>query len=265
MLLIRKAEKLERFYFFYLPPVSVFFLLLGLQLTIPTALSGQIPSIDLPNNWHEQAEIWLDSLIGIENSPLFSGPQHVVEFVGVISHPFFISKKWKEGTVTIDNYIYHYPKLLYDIHQDLLLIQFYNQSGLPVSLVVQEQQVDAFSIQKYPFKHLKPQGPESPLKSGYYQVLYAGTYLNLYAKRAKTEYLKDFRKEFEPDHQLFGSKNDQVFFQIKSEKDIMKQFPEHTDEIARYIKNNRLRIKTNRESEIVQLIQFCEQFAPASP
>lgn len=89
--------------------------------------------------------------------------------------PYFESEYWEEGSICYYGEWYHGVPMQYDLLNDLLVIEHYNQSGYGVVLQLHTDKVDAFELLGHSFIRISGDSSDaSGLRPGFYDLLYDG-------------------------------------------------------------------------------------------
>ena len=130
-------------------------------------------------------EIWLDGLIGIENSGLVNGQEYQMAFQSVTSHPFFLQRDPIPGMVVYQSQRFENVPILYDLYQNQVVIARRRSDGLFDLIQLDRNSVDSFRIAGHKFIR---SGEGSDLR--FYDLLFAGKRVTLLCNRTKVNQIK---------------------------------------------------------------------------
>lgn len=236
---------------FFTYSIKIFILV---QLIISGCITHTIGQ-DAPTSLIENPDIWFDQIIGVENSGLIQGPEYIIEYAGINTHPFFQSKSEQPGNIHYFNNFYQNVLMAYEIHKDILLLKKTDASGYPVYIRLYPEEVVFFELGGHRFERIVPKGKE--IKIGFYDILYQGQNIRLLAKRIKKDFFESIRLEFKSEDKLYLEKDEQ-YFALRSKAIFFEKYPNHKAQIKKYIRENKLKINLSHEEDIVKLCQFCD-------
>jgi len=198
---------------------------------------------------------WFDEQIGKDQTPLVAGIYQET-YLSTNSHPLFLEKYWISGTLKYRGETFQDVSMLYNIHQDFLVIRHPTQlllSNQPIRL--EKNLVDWFILNSYYFKNFRDLNTES----GFYNVLFEGTQFQLISKRSKKETIERNNNtlNFEKDDAFFLYKENGLHL-IKNKSGFIKTYPELKKEIKSFVKKNSLNINPNNEQSLTTLAKFCD-------
>ncbi|WP_069660076.1 hypothetical protein [Arcticibacter eurypsychrophilus] len=190
-----------------------------------------------------------------QNSPdkklvLYNGPEHRGYFRQIKGFAYFDTDKMVEGNVHYDHVWYKLP-LLYDLVMDQVIILHYD--GLYKLSLISER-VDQFNMNGHFFKKIGDTYLDSKLFPGFYEEIYAGDSISLYARRSKmiSELLNMQSLERE-----FISKNQYYFLirgsyhPVNSKKEMYALLGNKKKEVAVYLRKNHVKFRKSKEAALV--------------
>lgn len=117
---------------------------------------------------------------------LYNGPEYVAFPEPYDNYPFFGSEYMEEGAVKYYGERYEDVAMQYDLLNELLVIEHYDQRGYRAEVVLHSEKVDYFEILEHRFVRIAPDSAAAiALRPGFYDVLYDGAN-KILCKRRKT-------------------------------------------------------------------------------
>ncbi len=189
--------------------------------------------------------------LAIYNGRVFYG------YPGMLGHAFYPDEtSWQTGSILYDDTWYHAIRLMYDIHKDEVLIL--QPNNIPIRLF--SERVQKFYYQDMTFVHLV-RDKDNVIKSGFYQRLTEGN-VTILVKRIKKidEKIEGYEVErkFIPADQYYVLK-DGSYHVIGKQKSLVNLLKDNKQNIPQYLKQQKLKYKTNKEKTIVAIAEFYNQ------
>ena len=188
---------------------------------------------------------------------LFNGVEYVKYDLGFRGNPFFLDDYYAEGTIEYDGKVYHKIPLKYDIVQDKVLVEYFNQAGYGRGLILENHKVTAFTYEEHQFVKINSDNPVGSLKEGFYDILLDDK-ISIYASRKKqiNKAVKNrqMRIRFEVLDQFFVELADNTY-KVSNKSSLLQLFDDHKKELKQYIKANRLDLKRDFEASLIYVTQ----------
>jgi len=181
-----------------------------------------------------------------KNNHLNNGREYNYRHIGVEGNPFFGENNWNKGSVYYDNQLYEDINMKFDVHNNVLIIVYYDNKGFFVNLQLVNDKIASFSWPGHYFVKIEADTVKNPeLSSGFYDLLYNGR-INVLAKYTKsiqknynsTLYLQIFYKK-----DFFYIRNGKNVFKVARKRSILKALPNKERELKAYIKKHKLKFK----------------------
>jgi hypothetical protein len=198
---------------------------------------------------------WYDETIGIENTSLIEGSYYHYVVKSTTSHVFYLDNYWIDGSIIFKNQEYK-TSMMYDIFSDILLIQnttSFKTRNEPLKLP--QNQIESFKMKGDHFKFLVQN--EAPAKPGFYEVLFEGKRVELYAKRIKNEKIRDNLTYFFV-NDVFYLIFDGVAHKIKGRRSFIKVLPEMKTDIKQYAKRKKLFKLVGIDEDLILMSRYLE-------
>ncbi|MCV9385041.1 hypothetical protein [Reichenbachiella ulvae] len=204
----------------------------------------------------EGIESWYQEVLGQNNTPIANGSYYHIDPQTPRQHQFLASPIWDIGTVYMYGQQFDSIRILYNIYEDLLIVEnsgVFRSNYQPIE--PNQRAVDEFFIHGQHFVNINSDsifyGP------GFYEEIYKGENLSLYAKHLKTKTVNDMEVQYLKENQYFIDVGGH-YEKYVNRRTLYKMFPSHKKEIRSFA--NRNGVKGKNETSIYNLIVYCEQF-----
>lgn len=204
----------------------------------------------------KKASVLYTQAIDVE-SHLYHGLEYVDYDLSYLEgHQFHRTNTETEGTVLYDGAQYTQVPLLYDLVLDQVIIE-HPESAYKMSLI--SEKVKSFSYLKHTFIRLEQDTiSDSPIRPGFYDLLVSGK-ATVLARRTKNIQERasqgGMEGEFHEKNRYYIQKNNQ-YYSVNDKKSVLKLFPNQKKELQKYVSSRKLNFRKNRESALVQLMQY---------
>lgn len=185
------------------------------------------------------------------NGSKYSPPQQTFE-----QHPYFLSVDWMEGDVYYDGELFRQVPLMLDLNNGQLITEHYS-NGQSLQLV--EDKVHHFIIAGHYFENIHNESVGNSLPaSGFYEILYGGN-TKVIVRRQKLihdEIVNTvIERSFDVKNRYFILK-DGIFHPVKTKASVLKLLENKKQQLKKFLRQNRLRFKENRESALKSLAEY---------
>lgn len=113
---------------------------------------------------------------------LYNGSEYVPVEEPYEGFPFFGSEYWEQGSIKYSGEVFHDVTMEYDLVQDMLVIEHYDQRGYVTEVLLHNDLIDYFDLLGHRFINVR--GDSSGIRAGFYDLLYDGA-IKLLCKRRK--------------------------------------------------------------------------------
>ena len=170
--------------------------------------------------------------------------------------PFFLADSLIAGTVTYEGITYENVKLQYDEVNDELITSDLQGDNL---VQLSKQKINGFSIGPHSFIHLAEGYP----RTGFYRVLYNGR-SQVLVKEIKSIQVKPGRVTAETERSVQSNtdyylKTEQGYKKFNRLSSFLSLLGKHRKQVAAFIRENKLRSRTDRENLYYQAVTFYDQ------
>ncbi len=181
-----------------------------------------------------------------KNNHLNNGREYNYHYIGVEGNPFFGGNEWNKGSVYYDNHLYEDINMKFDVHNNVLIIVYYDNKGFFVNLQLVTDKIERFSWPGHFFINIEADTLKNPgLSAGFYDLLYDGK-IDVLANYTKTiqknynstQYFQIFSKK-----EFFYIRNAENVFKVARKRSILKALPNKERELKAYIKKHKLKFK----------------------
>lgn len=192
---------------------------------------------------------------------LYDGPEYVAYVKSYVEgHPFFESAATQPATIIYDGAAYPGVPLRYDLVRGQLVLP-HPPSGLQLRLV--NERVARFSVGGHTFVRLvadSTAGAESPIRTGFYDLLVEGPGVRLLAARRKNVQERTTAEgkvgEVSQKNDYFLEK-DARYYPVASAKEVTRLLPESRAALRQYARTQKLRFRgASREPALMALLRY---------
>lgn len=201
------------------------------------------------------ASLFLEANAG--QARLNNGREYIPASSNIKGHPFFETNIWAPGNVVYDGAAFNKVNMLYDLSKDELVILNY---ALPNGLSLVRQKVKQFEFLSHRFIYLAADSFQSPMKEGFYDVLYSGK-LTVLAKRKKTVRLSSSTNtdaNFIADN-LYYLVKEGVIFPVHSQSSVMKLLKDKKAGIQQSLRKSNIVYRKDPEGAMVAMAAYYDQ------
>lgn len=195
-----------------------------------------------------------------QQSWLYNGPAYDGAQPRISGSPYFNTEAgFTSGTLRYDGFVYQSIPLKYDIYEDKLVSVLAN--GISMFSLIPEK-VSDFYLYQHHFKYIKADDAllNSPLKSGYYDMIYEGKIKLLAKREARVQSTTSnfgFENFFVQKTNYFLEK-DNTYYRISNESSFLKLFKEKRAELKQHLKAQKVKFKKDPEQAMKILVAHYE-------
>ncbi len=201
---------------------------------------------------------FLDPVYGVDQR-LISGTFYYGPPRGSISgSAYFIDESWKKGTVTIGKLSYHDLDLKYDIEKNKIVLKFANIQGAVWQISLKKDNINNFVMNGRLFVPFPGSNKYDTAK--FCEVIVSGEINYIILKSKFLTILKGGITDYEYKEYIkqFLYINNQLI-PFRSRRVIYHLYPEHKQELKRYLRSQRLYPMKNRIRDREAMIKYCNQ------
>lgn len=200
----------------------------------------------------------LDPVYGVDQR-LVSGSFYYGPRRGSISgYAYFIDQAWKKGSVTIGNLTYDNLDLKYDIEKNMIVLKYSAINGSVMRISLKKENIDNFVMNgrlfvPYTWTHQYDTAKFCEVvASGEMNYLILKTKTLMLSNGGLTDYI--YREHIKQFLQI----NNQLI-PFKTRRNIYHLYPEHKQELRRYLRSEGLDPRKNRISDREAMVKYCNQ------
>jgi len=191
----------------------------------------------------------------IAENGLVNYGNEVVEYAdNSINHPFYSTDKFVPGSMFGYGVIYNDIPLKYDLVHDKLIVLHFNKIFNVEQI---SERIDKFTISGHEFVRLVPDSTsQSEVSAGFYDRIYFGKSVSLFAKRKKIagERIKEGQSEnIFKERNSYYIKKDNFFHPVSDKSSVLKVLSDKRKELEMFLKKNKIKFNQNREYAMAQL------------
>lgn len=188
---------------------------------------------------------------------LFNGYEYINYDLGYSGNPFFLDDYYVEGTIEYNDMVYHKIPLKYDVVENKVLVEYFDNAGYRSGLVLEYHKVNAFTYEGHQFVKINKTNPVGSLEEGFYDMLLDDE-ISIYARRKKqiSKAVKygQLDIKFEVLDQFFVELADNTY-EVNNKSSLLQLFKDHKKELKKYIKANKLDLKRDFEASLISVTQ----------
>jgi hypothetical protein len=171
--------------------------------------------------------------------------------------PYFKANELVNGSILYDGVKFDKVQIMYDEVAGCVIMQ---DSSHRIQLV--NERLSSFSLHESNFERLEKKGNSPLISSGFYQVLHKGN-ISLYKKETKKMIDKfsnanELAVLFEIHHYYYVLK-DGHYYEINKKKDFLTLFTNREKEITKYINDQHLNFRKDKDEMMTKVIEFYNQ------
>lgn len=176
-------------------------------------------------------------------------------------HPFFESEYVEVGSVFYDGELYENVAMQYDLLDDLLVLEHYDQNGYVALMKPHQDKIKSFRVLDHNFISIDGDSTSGILKDGFYELLYDGS-VKVLAKRKKSV-VRDY--EYSQLIISFPQKNNYYlvnngrYYPLKNKGALVKALQGNKKLLNDYARKNQLDFGNNKEKLFVALAAYHDQ------
>lgn len=190
-----------------------------------------------------------------EYSVLYNGELEEAYSASFVNLPYYKTPDYVQGDIVFKGCVYPGQKLRLDLYKERLIILTGEKR---YNVIVNSAGVDKVLLHGETIIWHSP-NQTSSLKDGYYSLLFEGEDLQLLKKtKFATNTMKEREmRRFNPQTRYYLLHND-VYYQVKNKRSVIKVFPELKNEINKFIKEHSLNFKRDTDNSLAKLTAFCQ-------
>jgi len=176
-----------------------------------------------------------------------------------VSHPFYSQDRFVYGTVNGFGVTYNDIPVKYDIVHDKLIVLDFNKI-FKVEQV--SERIDSFNILDHEFVRLTADSMnKSGIETGFYESLYMGKTVALFAKRKKiaSELIKEGHSDLNfKERNYYFIRREDTFYEVSDKGSVMNALKDKKKELESFLKKNKIKFNKNREYAMTMLAEHYE-------
>jgi hypothetical protein len=244
---------------------TIWVLVLNILTAFLTELYPQYPSLVNQKKISDQkAEELIDfseNLLG-KDFRLVNGRIYAQPFIKAYGQPFLKDIHWITGSVNVNGNTFTGLQLNYDIFNDQLIYLDESYDGSRRIILLNKNQVVAFSLGNQIFIKLEPRDISNISESQYFEFLFGGT-VSLFKKWTK-EYESNVSQDYpngkflDTKTALYILKNNKLY-RIKNRMALLKVCEDEKEEMKKYFRKNRLNVRKGPDQKLIGFMEYYNQ------
>jgi hypothetical protein len=195
-----------------------------------------------------------------QNSFLYTGRIYTGEYNDLRGHQFFQEDYLNLGKITFQGESFDSVYLMYDIYNDLVLLESNNDYGVLSPIVLDNEKISNVELHGHFFINLKS-GSDNGIKPGLYDQLFNGKHVAFYAGRkkkiTKSREGNEIWESFIEDDTYF-IKIDKEFHRIKKKKSVYKLLKDDGSIPKSFFRFNSIDPTTDFELSVIRILEYYE-------
>ncbi len=197
----------------------------------------------------------------LENLHLYNGFEPSSYNYQTKGHPFFLTDQMEKGSIWYDGFKYKDRLLSYNLFQNEVITMHFN-NVYRFSLI--NEKLQSFSIGDHIFVKLDADsGNGSVISTGFYDRLYNGQSVSVFAQRTKSleEHITAQNLEtYFVQHNRYFIKIGGTYYLVSNKKSVLKLFGKQKKQIQDFLRKNKIKFRRDREYAMVRIAGFADQF-----
>ena len=176
-----------------------------------------------------------------------------------VSYPFYSEDRFVYGTINGFGVTYNNIPVKYDIVHDKLIVLDFNKIFKVEQI---SERIDSFSLFGHGFVRLTADSiNQSGIATGFYDRLYMGESVALFAKRKKiaSDLIKEGHAELSfKERNYYFIRKDDNYYPVSDKGSVMDVFRDKKKELDNYLKKNKIKFNRNREYAMTIMAEHYE-------
>jgi hypothetical protein len=190
---------------------------------------------------------------------LISGEKYHYPYRAALGNPFLTPSGNDDASVQLNGVVYENQRVKYDIHNQLIVLEFNDMNGASRSIIIRDELLDQFILDDRLFKKYPQEGSDERFG----QVIYEGEISCLYFwKKRYSVDSKVGQNQYsfsDPIRQSFLMTDGQVI-PYKGKRSFLSCFPaQERVQIKAFMKKNRIRIRKEGDTDMRLLLEKINQ------
>ena len=206
----------------------------------------------------------IEDFLKQDNTELYYGIVYKPQKYIAVGHPFFKEDKFYNSTLGFDGKIYSNIRIKYDLLNQFFILYQDTYENHPRFLKLNNNLIDSIIIYdintEYFFKSLNKYSLPSDMK--FFEILYEG---NLSFVTGRRKYIQEYavhgRKHRINELKRYYIIRDDKVHLILTKRDVLSLLIDKKDEVKKYIRKERLKIKLKKPNDIIKLLSFYESIS----
>ena len=194
------------------------------------------------------------------NFHIYNGTEYPAYRSSHNEHPYYLTDEWTNGNIRYDGEWFTHMPMLYDIEKGMVVISYYFKG---IKMRLNTTRVQEFIFQNHHFVNLKQTADSSEMKSGFYDVLYAGKSTVLCSRSKKyfeRMYDNQITQDFQESNQYFLFSQG-LYHRVGTKKSVLHALTDKKKELKTFIRKNNL-FTAERETSLNRVAAYYDSLKP---
>jgi len=190
-----------------------------------------------------------------KQSPLYNGCEYLPPNPTIKGNAFFLdTNNFKPGNISYDGLPYTGVPMLYDIHNDQVVVLLYNKFS---KFVLLQKLVKDFNFLDHHFINIMPDSiaNTSVVSAGYYDEIYNGKTKVLVKRIKNIQTTSSAETYFEVDREIFIKKNNN-YYSTSSQGSLLDALKDKKKELQQYISANKIKLRKDPEDAMIKIVSY---------
>ncbi len=194
------------------------------------------------------------------NASLYNGIEYVAYPLAINEgHPFFLFDRFDTATVIYDGVPYHQVRLLFDLAQDVLVVEPPFQGSV---IQLYNERIKSFTLFGHNFVRIVDDSARrESIATGFYEVLYSGKSLLLRKdnKDIEQNLVYDGMQIFIREKINYYLLRDGSYHPINNKKELLNLMSDRKKEIRQFLRKNKIRLRKDMDDALVRAVAFYDR------
>jgi hypothetical protein len=189
-----------------------------------------------------------------KQSPLYNGREYLPAAPSIKGNAFFLDVNiYTPGNISYDGLFFAGVPMVYDIHNDQVVVLLYNKFS---KLVLLPELVKDFDFLDHHFINIKADsiGNSPVVNAGYYDQIYNGK-TKVLVKRYKNIQTSGAESYFDSKRDIFIKKNNR-YYSTSSQGSLLDALKDKKTELQQYIKANKIKFRKDPEDAMIKIVSY---------
>jgi hypothetical protein len=190
-----------------------------------------------------------------KQSPLYNGREYLPADPSIKGNAFFLDvNTFTSGNISYDGLFFTGVPMIYDIHNDQVVVLLYNKFS---KLVLLGKLLKDFDFLNHHFINIKADSisDNSVVSAGYYDEIYNGKTKVLVKRVKNIQTTSSAETYFETKRDIFIKKNN-IYYSTSSQGSLLDALKDKKKELQQYISANKIKFRKDPEDAMIRIVSY---------